>query len=73
MGSRQSNSNALDALGRLIESLGLMLNDAGGGVEIFGADPLFPSVARLGEPALFEQVSPSPQLKRFPVFALKKC
>ena len=49
MGARQSNSNALDALDRLIEPLGLTLNDAGGSVEIFGADPLFPSVARLGE------------------------
>jgi hypothetical protein len=45
----QPNIGALDALSKLIEPLGLTLGDAGGSVEIFGADPLFPSVVRLGE------------------------
>jgi crotonobetainyl-CoA:carnitine CoA-transferase CaiB-like acyl-CoA transferase len=49
MESRECNNGALDALGKLIEPLGLMLDDAGGSVEIFGADPLFPSAVRLGE------------------------
>ena len=49
MESRQPNAGALDALIGLIKPLGLTLNDAGGRVEIFGTDPLFPSVARLGE------------------------
>jgi len=49
MESRQPNAGALDALGKLIKPLGLTLNDAGGSVEIFGADPLFSSVVRLGE------------------------
>ncbi|HYA76755.1 MAG TPA: CoA transferase [Burkholderiaceae bacterium] len=49
MEARQPNAGALDALSKLIKPLGLSLDDAGGSVEIFGADPLFPSVVRLGE------------------------
>ena len=49
MESREPNTRALDALTQLIKPLGLTPNDAGDNVEIFGADPLFPSVARLGE------------------------
>jgi crotonobetainyl-CoA:carnitine CoA-transferase CaiB-like acyl-CoA transferase len=49
MESRQPNPHALDELGKLVEPLGLTLGAAGGTVDIFGADPLFPSVARLGE------------------------
>lgn len=49
METMHANTRALDGLRKLIEPLGLTLSDTGGKVEIFGADPLFPSVARLGE------------------------
>jgi crotonobetainyl-CoA:carnitine CoA-transferase CaiB-like acyl-CoA transferase len=43
------NVGPADALGRLLEPVGLKLDDTGGGVSFFGADPLFPSCVRLGE------------------------
>jgi crotonobetainyl-CoA:carnitine CoA-transferase CaiB-like acyl-CoA transferase len=43
------NIGAANALSGLIEPLGLTLDDAGGSVNFFGADPLFPSCVRLGE------------------------
>ncbi len=49
MDSKQQNIGAVKALGRLIEPLGLTLEDVGGGVNIVGFDPLFPSSVRLGE------------------------
>lgn len=49
METKQPNLGAANALGRLIEPLGLTLDDAGGGVNFFGSDPLFPSCVRLGE------------------------
>jgi hypothetical protein len=38
MGSKQPNLGAADALGRLIEPLGLTLDDTGGSVNFFGSD-----------------------------------
>jgi crotonobetainyl-CoA:carnitine CoA-transferase CaiB-like acyl-CoA transferase len=49
MDMKQHNIGAVKALGRLIEPLGLTLDDAGGPVNIFGFDPLFSSCVRLGE------------------------
>lgn len=49
MDNKQPNAGAVEALGRLIEPLGLTLEDVGGGVDIDGFDPLFPSAVRLGE------------------------
>jgi hypothetical protein len=43
MKGSQSNTGALAALRKLVEPLRLALDDAGGSVEIFGADPLFPT------------------------------
>jgi crotonobetainyl-CoA:carnitine CoA-transferase CaiB-like acyl-CoA transferase len=49
MDIKQQNTGAVEALGRLIEPLGLTLDDVGGSVNIVGSDPLFPSCVRLGE------------------------
>jgi crotonobetainyl-CoA:carnitine CoA-transferase CaiB-like acyl-CoA transferase len=49
MVTEQRNLRATDALGQLIEPLGLTLDDVGGEVNIFGFDPLFSSCVRLGE------------------------
>jgi hypothetical protein len=49
METKQPNLGAADALGRLIEPLGLTLDDVGGSVNFLGSDPLFPSCVRLGE------------------------
>ncbi|NIK86818.1 hypothetical protein FHS83_000136 [Rhizomicrobium palustre] len=49
MEAKQSNTRVLHALSELIEPLGLSVADTGGCIEIFGADPLFPSAVRLGE------------------------
>jgi hypothetical protein len=48
METKQPNLGAANALGRLIEPLGLTLDDTGGKVNFFGSDPLFPSCVRLG-------------------------
>jgi crotonobetainyl-CoA:carnitine CoA-transferase CaiB-like acyl-CoA transferase len=49
METTQHNVRAIEALGRLIEPLGLTLADTGGDVDILGFDPLFSSCVRLGE------------------------
>jgi hypothetical protein len=49
METKQRNIGAVKALGRLIEPLGLTVDDVGGSVDIFGFDPIFPSAVRLGE------------------------
>jgi crotonobetainyl-CoA:carnitine CoA-transferase CaiB-like acyl-CoA transferase len=49
MNAQQNNARAVKALAELIEPLGLSLDDTGGRVNFFGADPLFPSCVRLGE------------------------
>jgi len=49
MEKEQPNVDAANALGELLAPLGLTLSDAGGSVNIFGSDPLFPSSVRLGE------------------------
>jgi crotonobetainyl-CoA:carnitine CoA-transferase CaiB-like acyl-CoA transferase len=49
MDTKQPNVRAADALSQLIKPLGLTLDDVGGGVNIFGFDPLFSSSVRLGE------------------------
>ncbi len=49
MDSKQTNPGAVRALARLIEPLGLTLDDVGGSVNIYGSDPLFSSCVRLGE------------------------
>jgi len=38
---QEPNIGAVNALGQLIEPLGLTLDDVGGSVNIFGADPIF--------------------------------
>ena len=49
MEREQPNVGAANALGRLIEPLGLTLDDVGGSVDIYGYDPVFPSSVRMGE------------------------
>jgi crotonobetainyl-CoA:carnitine CoA-transferase CaiB-like acyl-CoA transferase len=49
MDTEHQNLRAIEALGQLIEPVGLTLDDAGGDVNIFGSDPLFSSCVRLGE------------------------
>ena len=46
---QQTNTGAVNALGELIDPLGLKLEDAGGNVNIYGADPIFPSAVKLAE------------------------
>ncbi|WP_045013037.1 CoA transferase [Bradyrhizobium sp. LTSP849] len=45
----QLNLDAIKALDELIRPAGLNLEDVGGSVSIYGADPLFPSAVRMGE------------------------
>jgi hypothetical protein len=47
--AEQPNVDAASALGKLVEPLGLTLDDVGGSVSIYGSDPLFPSSVRMGE------------------------
>ena len=47
--SGEPNARAAEALGKLLQPVGLTPGDVGGNVAFFGADPLFPSCVRLGE------------------------
>ena len=49
MEKEQPNVEAANALGKLVDPLGLTLDDVGGSVSIYGSDPLFPSSVRIGE------------------------